>query len=139
MQSAVLSETAQIPRAVVPRTILVIDDDEDYRLLVRTLLVRAGYRVLEASNGLAGLRFVAQTRVDLLITDMIMPEHEGVETILIVRHMHPQLKVVAMSGVTGCREYLDMADRLGANATLEKGVLPKLLVGTVRSLIDSRA
>src|SRR5215470_15396462 len=103
MQSAVLSETAQIPRAAAPRTILVIDDDEDYRLLVRTLLVRAGYRVLEASDGLAGLRFVAQTRVDLVITDMIMPEHEGVETILIVRHMHPQLKVVAMSGVTGCR------------------------------------
>jgi DNA-binding NtrC family response regulator len=137
MQSAALAEPTQTPRTAAPRTILVIDDDADYRLLVRTLLTRAGYRVLEASNGLAGLRFVSQTRVDLVITDMIMPEHEGVETIAIVRHMHPKLKVVAMSGVTGCREYLDLADRLGADATLEKGVLPNMLLITVRSLFES--
>ena len=137
MKGAVQTEKTEQTRAGVPRTILVIDDDPDYRLLVRTLLARAGYRILEASNGLSGLRFVAQTRIDLLITDMIMPEHEGVETILIVRHMHPKLKVLAMSGVAACREYLDLADRLGANATLEKRVVPKQLLGTVRSLIEA--
>jgi len=135
VQTAVLRETTDKP-CFLPRTVLVIDDDESYRVLVRTLLVRAGYQVLEASNGLDGLRLITQKRVDLLITDMIMPEHEGVETILRVHQLHPRLKIVAMSGVTARAEYLGLADRLGVNATLEKALVPRLLVRTVRSLLD---
>jgi CheY-like chemotaxis protein len=135
VQSAIQTEITQEP-LLARRTILVIDDDESFRLLLRTLLTRGGYQVLEASDGLIGLRLMKDKLVDLLITDMIMPEHEGVETILLAHRLHPKLKILAISGAIGRYEYLDLANRIGADATLDKSIVPKALLRTVGSLIE---
>jgi CheY-like chemotaxis protein len=135
MQPAIQTEITRKP-VLARRTILVIDDDASFRLLVRTLLTRGGYQVLEASDGLVGLRLMKDRLVDLMITDMIMPEHEGVETILLAHRLHPQLKIVAISGAMARYEYLDLANRIGADATLDKSIVPKSLLRTVGSLVE---
>ena len=136
MQCANLQQSAEKIRPAVGPKILVIDDDPSLLALVRTFLARAGYGVLEASNGLEGLRLLRRTAVDLLITDMIMPEYEGVETILRVRALHPAMKILAMSGVNARHSYLRLATRVGANATLEKSLIPKQLIRSVQSLLS---
>src|SRR5580698_9965735 len=92
-----------------PRTILVIDDDKSLRSLVRYLLVHAGYEVLEASDGGEGIEIVKQATIHLLITDMVMPGKEGLETIRQVHALYPTLKILAMSGVAASDCYLDVA------------------------------
>ena len=74
--------------------------------------------------------------VDLVITDMIMPEHEGVETILRIRQLCPSLKILAMSGVNGRNSYLQLAAQIGASVTLEKAWIPDLLLASVHSLLQ---
>jgi DNA-binding NtrC family response regulator len=137
VHSATQQETAYRPLlGVPPPTILVIDDDQFFRSLVRILLM-ARYRVIEASNGLLGLRVLARSRVDLLITDIIMPEHEGIETILRAHGLYPQLKIMAVSGANSRHMYLKLATRIGANSTLEKAHVPNLLLKSVRALVEA--
>jgi DNA-binding response OmpR family regulator len=120
-----------------PYTILVIDDDESFRELVRHFLVKAGYDVLEAADGAEGICLVRQATVHLMITDMIMPDHEGVETILRARTLYPSLKILAMSGVSARHSYLRLAARVGADATLDKAHVPQHLLNSVRSLLNT--
>jgi CheY-like chemotaxis protein len=77
---------------------LVIDDDDEIRLLVKEILARAGYEVFEASNGTLGLAIVEQKRPDVVITDILMPEMDGVETIINIRCYCPEAKIIAISG-----------------------------------------
>ncbi len=120
----------------VPQTILVIDDDAFFRSLVRAHLIKGGYEVVEAANGLEGVHLLMRAPVDLVITDMIMPEHEGVETILRIRQLCPDLKILAMSGVNGRNSYLQLAAQIGASVTLEKAWIPDLLLASVHSLLQ---
>ena len=136
MHSATQPETDKSP-SHAPRSILVIDDDRSFRELLRTLLMRAGYDVHEAANGLDGLRIVARTTLHLMITDIIMPEQEGMATIRSARNHSPQLKILAITGAAACQGYLALAMRLGADAALEKALVPKLLLTTIGSLIQS--
>lgn len=103
--------------------ILVIDDELAVRLSVRMILERSGHRILEAPEGRIGLsQITAENSVDLVITDIIMPNQEGIETIRTLRKRYPDLKIIAMSG--GGRSfnnsYLDMSTKLGANAAIAK-------------------
>lgn len=103
--------------------ILVIDDDASVRKFIATTLKREKHTVFEAENGTEGLQVLQQERgIDLIITDLIMPEKEGIETIMEVRKMNPAIKIVAISGggKVGPDNYLVLADALGANATLKK-------------------
>ncbi|KZK74693.1 MAG: histidine kinase [Pelodictyon luteolum] len=103
--------------------ILVIDDDAAVRKFICTTLLREHHTVLEADNGKTGLQMLAQhPEVELMVTDLIMPEKEGIETIMEARQSHPDLKIVAMSGggKVGPENYLVLADALGANVTLKK-------------------
>ena len=136
MQATALPESVETPH-VARATVLVIDDDEWCRSLVRVLLSQAAYQVLEASSGLEGLRLLASTSVDLVITDIIMPEHEGIETILRVRNTHPGLKILAVSGVDARHEYLLLATRMGADASLDKALMSSCLVSSVQALLQS--
>jgi DNA-binding NtrC family response regulator len=101
--------------------ILVIDDDPGIRLVLRKTLERAGYEVHEAADGEAGLKQFRDVKPDLVITDIIMPEREGVETIVALRQQSPATPIVAISGGGGGgADYLTMAKKLGAARALQK-------------------
>jgi DNA-binding NtrC family response regulator len=100
--------------------VLVIDDDTNIRQAVRRTLLAGGLSVIEAENGAVGLAQLAQNHVDLVLTDIIMPGTEGVETIQQVRRLRPVMKIIAMSGSHARNLYLDAASKLGAHAILAK-------------------
>jgi CheY-like chemotaxis protein len=114
--------------------ILVVDDDAAVRSLFHKILARAGYRVMEAADGAQALAALRKGGVDLVITDLVMPGKEGIETIVEIRKNHPQVKVAAVSGAFGGR-YLEVASLLGAEAALAKPVSEEDLVGMVRRLL----
>src|SRR6266446_2725331 len=104
------------------RRILLVDDDEDFRKMLHKVLERAGYEVYAACNGKFVLDMYRQTPCDLILTDLIMPEKEGLETITELRRFNPRIKIIAMSGggQFGSQCYLDAARTLGAKRTIAK-------------------
>lgn len=101
--------------------VLVIDDEQPVRTLIRHILMREGFTVLEAGNGREALRAFASAMPRLVITDIFMPEADGIETIRRVREMNPDVKVLAMSGGGRYRiDLLDGIEMLGADGTLMK-------------------
>lgn len=99
--------------------ILVVDDDAGVRDVVRSMLESEGYVVTVAQNGREALSALKSQQFQVLITDLVMPEQEGIETIKIVRRDYPEVKVIAMSGAFG-GDYLRIAGYLGAHGTLAK-------------------
>lgn len=120
--------------------ILVVDDDEQLRDLLGRTLEREGFTVTTAADGRAALRALAEEPVDVLVTDLIMPDMEGIETIQQVRASYPAARIVAVSGGgrAGAHGLLSAAARLGAHRTLEKPFSPHHLVELVHELLDSR-
>ncbi|MFH1498266.1 MAG: response regulator [Verrucomicrobiota bacterium] len=102
--------------------ILVIDDDESFRHMVRDTLIDLGHTVAEAADGGKGLALYREQAFDLVFTDILMPDKEGVETIQLLRAINPAVKIVAMSGggQIGPDDYLHMAKLLGARHCMEK-------------------
>ena len=105
-----------------PPTVLLIDDDPDFRSMLRRTLVRDGYAVQEAENGREGLKVLELSSVDVVVTDIIMPDMEGIELILQLRRTRPELPILAMSagGRIGPDSYLYLAERSGATRTIAK-------------------
>jgi len=120
------------------QSILVIDDDEPIRELLRTILEHEGYRVLEASDGDEGLKQFTETPTDLVITDLIMPGKEGIETIRDLRRKFPGVKIIAVSGGgrIGPDSYLKMAKGVGALRTLSKPFDRTILLKAVEEVIE---
>lgn len=118
-----------------PARVLVVDDIPAVLTLVATILEDAGFQVLTASGGHAARKQAADTRIDLVLTDLSMPEGEGIETIRALRKEHSGLKIIAMSGAFG-PEVLRIAKALGADATLSKPLNPTTLVACVRRLLN---
>jgi DNA-binding NtrC family response regulator len=118
-------------------TILIIDDEKPVRRLVRQALEGAGYEVVEARNGQEGLRLYRLRPTDLVITDLLTPENDALESILILRREYPEAKIVAMTGGTGESNFLDTATVLGAHRTLAKPFSLDQLLGTVRTMVQS--
>ena len=102
--------------------ILIIDDEDELRSMLRQLLEQAGYEVTEAVNGAEGIQLYEQDTHDLIITDIIMPEKEGVETIIALRRADPDLPIIAISGGgrLDATDFLTMTKKLGARRTLSK-------------------
>ena len=102
--------------------ILVIEDDQQMREMVKQMLQRAGYNAVGAGDGREGMQIVREQAIDLIITDIIMPDQEGLETIMQVRREYPNIPVIAISG--GGRvepeNYLHSAKLLGAAHTFAK-------------------
>jgi DNA-binding NtrC family response regulator len=115
-------------------SILVVDDDDAVRHVLRRMLESAGYEVRDAPNGRLAMIEFNRRPADLLITDIFMPEQEGMETIGVVRRDHPELKVIAISGVAG-DHYLRMARLMGACATLQKPLRLAKVLETVRTTL----
>jgi len=90
--------------------------------MLRKMLLRMGYEVIEARNGSEALEIFQRDPVDLVMTDIIMPEKEGLETIGALKRKHPGVKIVAMSGGGrgSATEYLKVAIMMGADRTIRK-------------------
>ncbi|MGE4558745.1 MAG: response regulator [Desulfobulbus sp.] len=117
--------------------ILVIDDDDQMRVLLRQVMEWAGYEVEEAGNGREGMQKQRRLPADLVITDLIMPEQEGLETIGLLRKEFPATKVIAISGGgrIGPEAYLPAAQELGADRVFSKPFDVRELAGAVKELI----
>jgi two-component system response regulator (stage 0 sporulation protein F) len=117
-------------------TILIIDDEESIRLLLRSALEAAGYEVTEAANGRQGLELYRQKPADLVITDILMPELNGLDMLLELTREFLNAKVVAISGAGGEKNVLDVAKLLGARQTFRKPFSMPQLLGAVRYELD---
>lgn len=102
--------------------ILVVDDEDLVRMTLRQMLEAAGHEVVEARNGREGLDLQTEHAFDLVLTDIIMPEQEGIETIVQLRRRNPQLRIIAISGGgrTKNMDFLKIAASVGADETLTK-------------------
>ncbi len=119
-------------------SILVIDDDPNIRIIFQKMLTMAGYRVLTAADGKQGVRLFRDQGADLVITDLIMPEQEGLETICELHRDFPDLDIIVISGGGRFGEpssYLYMAKRFGARYSFQKPVPSAKLLAAVRELI----
>jgi DNA-binding response OmpR family regulator len=115
--------------------VLIIDDDADTRLMLRELLAANGHEVFEAENGNAGLRVFEKSLPELVVTDIVMPDREGISTIMELRKKKANTKIIAMSGgKRNSPEYLDWARKLGADKTLDKPLDLELFLRTVAEL-----
>ncbi len=114
-------------------TILVIDDDAAMRRLILRVLATRGHALLEAENGEQGLKLLEDQTPDLIITDILMPGKEGIETIREVRERSPDTKIIAISGGGGSHDmmFLDIAKTFGAQASLAKPFRPDELIEVV--------
>jgi DNA-binding response OmpR family regulator len=120
-----------------PARIVVADDEAGVRSFLRLVLESAGYEVLEAPNGKLALQEARAGRVDLVITDLVMPEQEGIETIRALRREVPGVGIIAISGAMG-PQFLEVARMLGAQAVLSKPVSAELLLAKVAEVLKSR-
>jgi len=109
-------------------TILIIDDEEIIRVLLRSALEVEGYEVTEAANGREGLELYRQRPTDLVITDIVMPELNGLDMLLELTREFLHAKVIAISGAGEEKNVLDVAKLLGARQTFQKPFsIPHLL------------
>lgn len=103
-------------------SILLIEDDKDLREMLLAAISRKDYAVMEAANGKEALAHFKPGLTDLVVTDLIMPEEDGLKVIMKIREMKPSIKVIAISGggKAGPGSYLDLAKALGADAIYSK-------------------
>jgi DNA-binding NtrC family response regulator len=120
--------------------VLVIDDEAQILTLLRRGLELAGHEVVEASNGAVGLRHYREQPFDLVITDILMPEQEGLESILELRELDPNVRIIAISGGSGsvALDVLDLARRLGARRTFSKPFELGQIVTAVQEELENR-
>lgn len=120
----------------MPR-ILVIDDEAPVRTLLQTVLERAGYEVVTAPDGKKGMRCHEMAPADLIITDIVMPDKEGIELIRELRQAEPDVKVFAISGGgrVAANPYLMLAEKLGALRTFAKPVKTDVLLEAVNDAV----
>jgi CheY-like chemotaxis protein len=121
----------------VGASILIIDDDAAVSRTLSLILTRAGYQVSTVTSGRKGLEMLSEGRFDLVLTDIIMPELDGIEAIRRIRTDHPGLRIIAMSGggQIDKADFLHMAEALGADRVLEKPVRSERLLELVGSVM----
>lgn len=122
--------------ADLPKNILVVDDDDMLRSYVKELLKLNNYTVTEAANGKVGLKEFRENKPDLVITDIIMPEMEGISFIRKLREYSQDTPIIAMTGnVHGhMDEYLEISSQIGANEILRKPIDSKEFLATINRL-----
>lgn len=116
-------------------SVLLIDDDPMMLESLAMALEEYGFRVLTASSGLSGLRVFREQRPAAVLTDIVMPGQDGFETMLKIRREQPDAKVIAISGQLDKWDYLDLAEKLGADATFAKGRDVRSLVETLNRIL----
>jgi CheY-like chemotaxis protein len=121
--------------------ILLIEDDESVRIMLREILEHVGHTVIEARDGNEGLALFGHATADLVITDMVMPETEGFEVLRALRSTHPPVKIIAISGAgwDSGAGYLQMAKHLGAAKVLAKPFSADALMTAINELLPGAA
>lgn len=124
----------------MPR-ILIIEDDDVLAALLLEKLGEKGYQAISVGNGNQALAALAGQSFDLVITDILLPEKDGLETIGEIKQRNPTLPIIAMSGggIVNAGYYLDMARRVGATETLAKPFVTAELLVIVRELLPKEA
>lgn len=117
--------------------ILVIDDDVHIRELINIMLESEGHSVVLAEDGMIGLRMLEEGNFDLIITDIIMPNQEGIETIVQIKAANPDAKILAISGGgrIGSTDYLSLAQNFGVDRTMSKPFYHKDFIECIRELL----
>lgn len=118
--------------------VLVIDDSSVIVEYIRGNLEKAGYEVLTAENGKSGIEMIDRYDLDLVITDIIMPERDGVEVMMHIKRQYPELRTIVISsgGAISAKDHLSMASMLGADFVMQKPVDSHKLLSTI-SLIEN--
>jgi DNA-binding NtrC family response regulator len=118
--------------------ILIIDDESMIRDLLVNILEREGYETITASGGKDGIKIYQENPTDLIITDLLMPEKDGIETIMELRRDFQDVKIIAMSGggKIDPETYLEIAKTMGAIKTIEKPFNLRELLKTVQELLE---
>lgn len=118
--------------------ILVIDDEPSILLMIKKMVEKAGHEADLALNGNEGIEKIEKNKPDLVITDIIMPQMEGLETILGLRKKYPKLKIIAISGGgrVGPEGYLSSAKLLGADRIFQKPLVQKDFMEAVTTLLN---
>ena len=120
-------------------SVLIVDDEDQVRQLIRETLEEAGYDVQDARDGKEGLERYRTKPTDLVIMDILMPDQDGLESIMTLRREFPASRVIAMTGgseMIGVLNFLDVAKMLGARRTLQKPFEMKTLLDTVAAEVS---
>ena len=117
--------------------ILLIDDEESCRVTLRKILETAGHDVVEAADGREGLERYRENPADVVITDILMPQMEGIEMILMLKQEYPDAKIIAISGggAIDKKTLLTWVAKIGAQDVLAKPFKAKEIVGAVRRVL----
>ena len=117
--------------------ILIIDDEPQIRSMLTLMLEREGYEVVEAPDGVDGIKIYRQNPADLIITDLIMPNKDGIGMIIDLKKEFPDVKIIAMSGggLNKPDGYLKGAKKLGAACTLTKPIDREEMLEAVREIL----
>lgn len=121
-------------------SVLVIDDDDQIRRMIRETLEQAGYVVQEARGGEEGLKRYRASPTDVVLMDILMPDQDGLESILALRQEFPSARVIAMTGgsdMIGIMNFLDVAKMMGACRTIQKPFELHTLLAAVAAETDA--
>lgn len=119
--------------------ILIIDDDALFRGMLNDMLSSEGHEILEANDGESGSRLFSSDHPDMIVTDILMPEKEGLQTIRDIRKKSPDVKIIALTGGGTHPDglsYLEMAQDLGADRTFPKPFRTSEFVRVVKELLE---
>jgi two-component system, response regulator, stage 0 sporulation protein F len=117
-------------------SILIVEDDAPVRALLRGILEEDGHHIREAENGQIGLTLYRDSPADLVITDILMPERDGMEVTLALTQEFLDARVIAMTGATGNQNFLNIAKLFGARRVIQKPFTPDLIRRIVRFTLD---
>jgi two-component system chemotaxis response regulator CheY len=121
-------------------SVLVVDDEDQLRQLIREILEQAGYQVTEARDGKEAVLQYRLAPADVVIMDILMPEQDGLETTSTLRREFPNVKIIAITGsseMIGILSFLDVAKMLGAHRALQKPFEMQTLLDTVQAELQA--
>jgi CheY-like chemotaxis protein len=118
--------------------ILIVEDDKDLREMLKLSLTKRKYTVLEAENGRDAINHFKPTITDLVVTDLIMPEEDGLKVIIKLREIKPAIKIIAISGggKAGPGSYLNLAKALGADNIYSKPFSINDMISRIEELLN---
>jgi CheY-like chemotaxis protein len=119
--------------------VLIVEDDKELREMLKLSLLRRNFTVLEAENGKAAITHFKPLITDLVVTDLIMPEEDGLKVVIKLRELKPSIKIIAISGggKVGPGSYLNLAKALGADAVYSKPFSINELIAKIEQLLET--
>jgi DNA-binding response OmpR family regulator len=118
--------------------VLIVEDDRELREMLKTSLQRRKHTVYEALNGKDAIQHFKPSITDIVVTDLIMPDEDGLKVIMKLREIKPELKIIAISGggKAGPGSYLNLAKMLGADAIYSKPFAMSDLISKIEDLLN---